>query len=313
MNRKEFLKTSAGLAVAAADGSAAQGKPRPDRPNVVVLMTDQHRPDLLTCDGADLVPTPAIDRIASRGVRFRHAYCPYPVCAPSRMSFLTGLHAHHHMVEHNAHRLDWKRRTVAHSFRDHGYLTGLIGKMHFGDGCAHGFDFKLGFNDWLMYLGPKVRHYAGEIASYPGYEKRVYDTGSGFPDIDGVWKDNLSPWIGNVAPNKAVPSELASEDHIDAFVAREASRFIQTYKDKPFFLVAGFLKPHAPFHPPRDFAAHYAPDQARLPQIGDLSRYPKHVQKAVSQFQSMGEETLRKILAGYLGNLPFVDSCVGEV
>jgi choline-sulfatase len=310
VTRKEFFQVSAGLAAE----PGFQGKPKPaGRPNVVVLLTDQHRPDLLSCEGSDLVPTPNMDRIAGRGVRFRHAYCPYPVCAPSRMSLLTGLYAHHHLVANNLHRLDWKCRTVAHTFRDNGYLTALIGKMHFNDGNSHGFDFRLGFNDWLMYLGPKVHHYADEIASYPGYENRVYDTGSGFPDVEGLWKDNRSPWIGNVAPRKEVSSELIADDHIDAFVARESSKFIRAHKDQPFFLVAGFLRPHAPFHPPKDFAAWYPAENTRLPPIGDLSRYPSHIRKAAAQFQSMGEETLKKIRAGYLGNLRFVDTCIGEV
>ncbi len=58
------------------------------RPNILFIMTDQHRHDLMTCAGRGLVPTPNIDRIAARGVRFTHAYCPYPVCAASRMALL---------------------------------------------------------------------------------------------------------------------------------------------------------------------------------------------------------------------------------
>ena len=88
MNRKEFLKAAAALTAGGRPAAAQTAAPSAARPNVVVLMSDQHRPDLLTCNGADLAPTPGIDRIASRGVRFRRAYCPYPVCAPSRMSFI---------------------------------------------------------------------------------------------------------------------------------------------------------------------------------------------------------------------------------
>ena len=330
MNRKEFLKTSVGLPLAAAAGpfldrtatarraddaaSGEQASPAVRRPNVVVLMSDQHRRDLMTCAGRDLVPTPNIDRIAERGVRFERAYCPYPVCTPSRMSFLTGLHAHHHgVLGNNTERpLDWRQRTVGHAFRDSGYFTALIGKMHFGDGQTHGFDYRLGFNDWLMYLGPKARHYANEIASYPGYENTVNDTGSGFPAVQELW-DGPSPWVGHVTPKRDIASDLEAEDQFDAFVARESAKFIRQYRDQPFFLISGFLKPHAPFFPPREHAARYPVESMELPPPGDLSRYPRHVRHAAAAFAAMGEEQLRRIRAGYLGNLSFLDTCVGAV
>src|SRR5205085_7724660 len=108
ISRKRFLQSPAALAF---PGLAAE--PR-ERPNVVLLLSDQHRPDLLTAAGNQLVPTPNIDRIAAAGVRFTNAYCPYPVCAPSRMSLLTGTYAHTHGVTDNTRALDWRRRTVAH-------------------------------------------------------------------------------------------------------------------------------------------------------------------------------------------------------
>ena len=77
-------------------------------PNVLFLMTDQHRADWMTCAGSDMVPTPNIDRIAEHGVRFENAYCPYPVCTASRMSLLTGLYSHNTGAINNADRLDWR-------------------------------------------------------------------------------------------------------------------------------------------------------------------------------------------------------------
>jgi hypothetical protein len=84
-----------------------------DKPNVLFIMTDQHRADLMTCAERDLVPMPKIDRIAARGARFSHAYCPYPVCLASRSSLLTGLYPHHTGAINNNDRLDWRIRTMA--------------------------------------------------------------------------------------------------------------------------------------------------------------------------------------------------------
>ena len=71
-----------------------------DRPNVLLIMTDQHRSDLMSCAGDSFVPTPNIDRIARRGVRFTNAYSAYPVCVAARMAFLTGLYAHQAGIGH---------------------------------------------------------------------------------------------------------------------------------------------------------------------------------------------------------------------
>jgi choline-sulfatase len=117
-----------------------------------------------------------------------------------------------------------------------------------------------------------------------------------------------------VTPKTNLASDLAPADQFDSFVARESSKFIEKHRDEPFFLVAGFLKPHAPFFPPRGFAEElYPPHEVALPDTGDLSGYPRHVQESAARFRAMGEDQLRRIRAGYLGNLNFVDSCIGEV
>ena len=288
-----------------------------NRPNVLILMSDQHRADWMTCAGNNTVPTPMIDRVAARGVRFENAYCPYPVCTASRMSLLTGLYAHNTGAINNSDRLDWRYRTVAHHFADHGYLTSLIGKMHFNDAHNHGFASYLSINDWLMYLGPKVEHYANEIANHAigeGFFDSVFDTGSGFPDVSLLW-DGASPWAGNVArwDFSSTASPLDAEDHLDMFVARESVKFMREYRDQPFFLVASFMKPHPPFYPPREWAEQFPPGSIDLVEVGDSTQYPGHIQKRIDRTQGMGEKRLRAHKAGYMGNLAFVDYCIGHV
>ena len=289
----------------------------PDKPNVLVIMTDQHRADLMTCAGRDLVPTPNIDLIASRGVRFTNAYCPYPVCVASRMALLTGLYAHSTGAITNRDQLDWRYRTIANHFADNGYLTGLIGKMHFVDAHNHGFEYYMSINDWLMYLGPKVQHYANEIANHPlgpHFFKTVDDGGAGLPDIDGLWPKG-SPWVGNVKKWNFdnIASPLEPEDHLDMFLAREAAKFITRYRRQPFFLVTSFMKPHSPFYPPRQWAEKYPVEKMTLPKVGDVSQYPPHIQRRIRNMVALGEKRHRAHRAGYLGNLAFVDTCVGHV
>lgn len=287
------------------------------RPNVLLLMTDQHRADLMTCAGNDLVPTPNMDRIAARGLRFENTYCPYPVCTASRMSLLSGLYSHNTGAINNRDRLDWRYRTMAHHFADHGYLTSLIGKMHFNDAQTHGFTSYLSINDWLMYLGPKVRHYANEIANHSlndGFFNSVVDTGSGFPDASPLW-NGPSPWVGHVDKwdFSTTASALDPEDHLDMFVARESVKFLREYQDQPFFLVSSFMKPHPPFYPPREWAEQFPPESVEMLDMGDISQYPEHMQARIAKTQGMGEKRLRFHKAGYLGNVAFVDYCIGQV
>ena len=310
------LSGSAGLAKSISPGSG-ETPPRQNssRPNVLVIMTDQHRADLMTCAGRDLVPTPNIDRIAARGVRFNNAYCPYPVCVASRMALLSGLYSHSTGAITNKDRLDWRYRTMANHFAENGYLTALMGKMHFVDAHNHGFEYYLSINDWLMYLGPKVQHYANEIANHPlgqNFFKTVDDSGAGLPDVEGLWLKG-SPWVGNVEKFNfdSMASRLEPEDHLDMFIAREGAKFLHTYREQPFFLVASFMKPHSPFYPPRQWAEKYPVDKMTLPEVGDISKYPPHVQRRIKNMMAQDEKRRRAHRAGYLGNLAFVDTCVG--
>ena len=323
MTRKEFLKMTASGVAGAAVGAAAQAagrqaEPGPRRrPNVLVIMTDQHRADLMGCAGSDAVPTPGMDAIAARGVRLTHAYCPYPVCVASRMAMLTGLYSHTTGAITNEDRLDWRYRTIANHFAASGYLTALLGKMHFLDAHNHGFEYYLSINDWLMYLGPKVQHYANEIASHPMGEhffRTVYDHGAGLPDVVDLYLGK-SPWVGHVERSdfRSIASKLAAEDHLDAFLARETCKLLRRYRDQPFFVVCSFMKPHTPLFAPKEFADRYPPEKVTLPPAGDISSYPPHIQQRIRSHLKVDERFRRAHMAGYLANLAFVDTCVAQV
>jgi len=325
MTRTEFLKmTASGVVGAAAAGATkAAGNeqpaetPRRKRPNVLLIMTDQHRADLMTCAGNDTVPTPGMDAIAARGVRLTHAYCPYPVCVASRMAMLTGLYSHSTGAITNENRLDWRYRTVANHFAANGYLTALLGKMHFLDAHKHGFEYYLSINDWLMSLGPKVQHYANEIASHPTnphFFRTVHDHGAGLPDVVDLYLDK-SPWVGHVQRSdfRSMASSLPAEDHLDAFLARETCKLLRRYRDQPFFMVCSFMKPHTPLFAPKAFADKYPVDRIELPEPGDISSYPPHIQRRIRNHLRVEPRFRKAHMAGYLANLAFVDTCVAQV
>ena len=105
-------------------------RPEDRRPNVVLIMTDQQRWDTLSCLGFDHVPTPNIDRLASRGVAFSHAFVQGAVCGPSRNSIVSGQYVHTHGIYENECWLTPDRPNWIEQLRDGGYHTVNIGKMH---------------------------------------------------------------------------------------------------------------------------------------------------------------------------------------
>src|SRR4051812_49205744 len=182
MNRRQLL---AGLAAGVLQPGAIRAA---TRKNVLLIMSDQHRKDCLGVAGDPVARTPNLDALARSGVRFSNAYCSNPVCTPSRASLLTGLYTHNHQAWTNTVPWPIEHKTMAHYFGQAGYVTGLVGKMHFVDAQTHGFDYRLDFNDWYQYLGPKTRLYADELSRA--------NSGSGLPQIDDLWRDFGDPWKG---------------------------------------------------------------------------------------------------------------------
>ena len=100
------------------------------RPNLLYIHSDQHNPFVTGCYGDPVVQTPNLDGLARRGVTFTNAYCPSPVCVPSRMSMLTGKYPHEIDVWTNHHILGSDHPTLAHAMGAAGYRPVLMGRMH---------------------------------------------------------------------------------------------------------------------------------------------------------------------------------------
>jgi choline-sulfatase len=327
LNRRGFLgalTAGAGLAQAATLegplGKAAQlgrpGKPK----NVLLMMADQHRPEALGFRGDTIAKTPHLDQLAQSGVCFEHAFCADPVCVPSRASLMTGLYDHHHKTYDNTFPWPSENKTMAHYFGQAGYMTGLVGKMHFVDAQTHGFEYKLDFNDWYQYLGPKTKLRAEEIF-YP-------NSGSGLPQINDLWRDYGDPWTGVIERDNREgysmvgrASGLAERDHFESFVARESIRFLKNFgKKRPFLLVTSFLKPHDPFTPAERFAKMFRAPDIKLPDTWgkvNLSTVPRVIREHIEYNWATPElrdpEQAKRRIAKYYSSLAQTDDCVGKV
>jgi arylsulfatase A len=207
-----------------------------EKPNIVFIMADDLGVYELGCYGQKLIRTPSVDRMAAGGTKFTQFYAGSPVCAPSRCVLMTGKHPGHAAVRNNKatppegqHPLPAEEVTIAELLQAKGYATGAMGKWGLGMWDTTGSPLKQGFDHFFGYNCQSHAH-----THYPTY---LYRDGERFelPGNDGVTGDTYSH---------------------DLF-EQEALKFIDTYKDRPFFLYLPFTIPHVAIQVPEDSLAEY--------------------------------------------------------
>lgn len=180
MARRLAGTVTAAFAVPGALGRTAGVRPQPRtaRPNVLLVIMDDMRWDLMGCAGHPFIRTPALDRLAREGARFANAFVCLSLCSPSRASFLTGLYPHIHGVLGNRTPLDFDRLTTfPQRFQRAGYRTAMFGKWHMGVDA----DPKPGFDHWACFRGqgtyfdPQV-NLNGELTKHEGFTDDVTTT-----------------------------------------------------------------------------------------------------------------------------------------
>ncbi len=287
------------------------------RPNVLLIVTDQHRPDHLGFGGNPIIQTPVLDSLAARSMRFNNAFVANPLCQPNRCSMLTMRYPSVHGTRHNGIALDWDANTFVRRLRSVGYRTGLVGKGHFQnfelfpDIARKQFDFSLdeqarltglpGTNKWDSYESIErnlVEHvvfpddYYGfnhvEILSNHGdkvtghYVDWLRRKGHDWHEIAGLKNAEwvLEEW-GEVRKPKAPP-----ELYPTAFVAERSADWIESraVDTEPWFLQCSFPDPHHPFTPPGHYADMYDPADMVLPSTFNdpHQQSAAHIQRIVA-------------------------------
>lgn len=263
-------------------------------PNIVMIVSDQHRADWLGCAGNRAVRTPHLDGLARDGVRFTAAYCTAPLCTPSRMSLLTGRQPHHTGVFSNAASLSSDLPTCAHALGLAGYETVLCGRMHFvGADQRHGFERRL----------------VGDLTPcYPGGPRADYAR------WEGGQRQGLQG-LALLGPGDSVVQRY-DEAVVGACEEYVADR-VGDGPDRPLFLTVGLFGPHSPFVCPPDLyaRAERALDAGDPPLPPD--REPRHPWVA-DWFRRLGAdratpEQIRRARANYVGLIDRLDLLVGRV
>ena len=300
VNRREFLKATSAAAAAAAVGAVAPevkaaasgaGKP-PARPNLLVIMSDEHNADVLGCYGNTVVQTPNMDAIAARGVTFENCYCNSPLCVPSRLSFTAGKYISRIGAWSNDCWLATGDTTpsLPHILNAAGYESLLCGKMHLDATRRYGFTeiAKIGNRSWKT--GKGGRRQADNLTPKPGLSGRFDQF---HPGESGVLKHDRQVTAG-----------------MEKFLAgRKAS-------DKPFFMLAGYLAPHFPLIVPQKYWDPYK-GKVPMPKIpaGHIKAQPRNYKHLRIGFnmEDVPEKIVRKGRELYYGLTQWLDEEIGKV
>lgn len=264
------------------------------KPNILVIMSDQHSPHALGCADYALVRTPNLDRLAAGGMRFNNAYCAAPLCVPSRMSFMTSRTPSHNSVWDNQHVLPSGIPTWAHSMGAAGYETALIGRMHF--------------------VGSDQRH---------GFEKRpIGEYWSRYPGAPNPPGPSWRKFPGSTSGQSRVSVEIAGKgtttyQWLDEQVAAATQDYLREWKNqpnqRPFAAVAGFVLPHCPFVAPKNLFEYYY-EKIDIPAVeaeqpAAVTRYRDH--RGI--LEPLPPERIRVARAAYFALCEYFDSLVGKV
>ena len=274
-----------------------QGADTTKKRNVLLIISD----DLncrLGCYGAAEAKTPNIDRLAARGIRFDRAYCNYPVCNVSRTSFLSGRYPEVTGVLNNATnprtKLGPDFQFLPEYFRAQGYFAAGCGKI------AHG-----GFNQvikWDYYTEPQ-RGIDGEDEARVRAQKAK-------PSGKKGGKKGKATGAGDPFPWQSTSNTDAEEP--DGQVARRLVKVLAEKRDQPFFVAAGFHKPHVPHTAPQKYFDLHDPAKMPTPPepAGHERKIPEIARAPRSEF-GLTVEQRRAIIQHYYAATSFMDAQVG--
>ena len=254
-----------------------------NRPNVVIIISDDHRGDLMGIKGHRYIETPNLDRLASQGVLFENAVCVSGVCSPSRATILTGKYDHNAAAPY----ISWdnnsfqQNNTFMKELHKNGYYTGHIGKWHLGERTNHlqeGYDHWAGM-EWLGKFDDTEMVINGEKKQFEGFS--------------------------------------------DDIIASLASEFIKerSTNEQPFALYIGLKSPHMPFGYPKRLSTLY--DSLEIPKplsinedydlTGKTALKGNFIRFATAPFGIKGWKTWERYIKSYYRSTSAADAAVGQI
>jgi arylsulfatase len=296
LDRRSFLKASLAASVLSATSAASAAEPAQAsparRPNVLFIMTDQQREDVMSGHGG-AARTPNLDKLAAESFDCRTYFSQAPVCVPARCSLFTGRYGHAHRVLENNARLAPHEAHLFKVLKQAGYHLGYVEKNHLLD--------REEMNNFDVLDLKEERPAEGKRKEYVAFAKermkRLAEVGS---------------WASDTFHD--FPPEVT-----DAYLSRQtAVKFIQEAPaDRPFCLCVSFTDPHVPHLALRKFESQYPLDQVRVPEspAGVLEqKAPRFlIKREVQGSLKATEEDKRRYLAVYYSMISWVDQNIGTI
>ncbi|MDG1480774.1 MAG: sulfatase-like hydrolase/transferase [Myxococcota bacterium] len=290
--RRTLLKNSAILGAGTLSGALRPARAaRSDRPNILVIMSDEHDGGVLGCMGNDIISTPHIDSIADEGIRLPRCYAAAPVCGPTRLALTGGKYSSRLRVWGNNSRLP-SGPTIASLMNRAGYQSILCGKQHYAKGKLHGFA-EIG--------GQNNKH------EKTGYEDRRD------PDDESINTASRDERFARFEPGRS-SGILNHDDRLtDTTVSFLKDRRAE---DPPFFYFLGYKAPHFPLTVPRRYWRKYR-GKVPMPNIpaGSVASQPlnyHHLRRAFGVVET--DPTLvRRGRELYYGLISWLDNEIGRV
>lgn len=287
---------------------SANKKATQAKPNVLFIVVDDLRSEL-GCYGNKMVKSPNIDKIAQQGVVFKKAYCQYPLCGPSRCSFLTGLRPTKNRFAEMAEMVDVvfpKLATLPKHFKENGYYTISNGKIFHDQGnVMDGMD---GWSEqpweshpgFWIWMAPENQQY-----TYKGYQYRA------------EYRKNPGPsHEAPDVPDNAYPTGVLTDKTI-----QDLQRLKKM--DKPFFLAVGYRKPHLPLNAPKKYWDLYNQNQFKLaasfnnfnniPQEAIHNSRELRVYNDIPDTGAISKKTWIELIHGYYACISYTDAQIGKL
>jgi len=270
-----------------------------EKPNVLFIAIDDMNDWTTLFDKENPIKTPNLEKLATRGAFFTHAYCSSPACNPSRASIMTGTRPHQTGIYGN--NSDWwgalpEAKTLQQFFMENGYYVGGAGKIfhHHKDWAFHD---NASFDEFLM-MKINEPYPPAKLNGLDWYGSRNTDWG---------------PW----------PERI--EETADFRTSSYAIEFLQKEHKKPFFLNVGIYKPHSPFFAPEEYFEDYPKSSLVMPALNEndwndlpdgakaLMENTKWFWKGMMQAEEEDREAYREFIQAYQSCASFADAMIGRV
>lgn len=275
------------------------------KPNVLFIISDDLTTTALGAYGNELAHTPNIDKLASEGVVFNRAYTQYPVCGPSRASFMFGYYpsaTETYGYVSGRENVGPEKVSMSQHFKNNGYYTARVSKIYHmgvpGD-IEKGSDGKDDPASWTEKFNSQ-----GPEWTAAGKAELVQNNPDGSIERKG----------GNVMT--IVEADGDDLVHSDGKTAKKVIELIKTHKDEPFFLAVGLVRPHVPFVAPANYFSPF-PWEGIVPPPVVKDDWIDIPEKGINYVTTVNGEMnyvhKQKAIAAYYASVSYMDAQVGKI